>query len=67
MSNKNLKQTENKQAALSLNDVVDREVKIPSSRTSRTALATKNAAFGLAGQVINLLVSFLIHLLNLNL
>lgn len=58
MSNKNLKQTENKQAALSLNDVVDREVKIPSSRTSRTALATKNAAFGLAGQVINLLVSF---------
>lgn len=58
MSNKNLKQTENKQAAPCLNDVVDQEANTPASRTSRTALATKNAAFGLAGQAINLLMAF---------
>lgn len=55
MSNKNLNQTKSKQTASCLNDVLDQEAKTP---MSRTVLATKNAAFGLAGQTINLLVTF---------
>ncbi len=58
MSDKKPKQTESKQAARCLNNLTDQEVKTPSSRTSRTVLATKNAVFGLAGQVINLLMAF---------
>lgn len=58
MSDKNLNQIKSEKIAPSLHDAADQEVKMSSSRMSRTALATKNAAFGLAGQVINLLVSF---------
>ena len=55
MSNKNLNQIKSKQTASCLNDVLDQEAKTP---MSRTVLATKNAAFGLTGQTINLLVTF---------
>lgn len=58
MSNKSLNQSKTGQTVSCLNDAADQEVNTPLSRTSRTAFATKNAAFGLAGQVINLLVSF---------
>lgn len=58
MSDKNLNQIKSEKIAPSLHDAADQEVKMSSSRMSRTALATKNAAFGLAGQTINLLVTF---------
>lgn len=65
MSDKKLKQTESKQTVSCLNDAACQEVKAarqeaktPSPSMSRTALATKNAAFGLVGQVVNLVVAF---------
>lgn len=58
MSNKSLNQAKTEQVVSYLNDAADQEAKTPPSRMSRTVLATKNAAFGLAGQTINLLVTF---------
>ena len=42
MSDKNLNQIKSEKIAPSLHDAADQEVKMSSSRMSRTALATKN-------------------------